>query len=357
MSWSLYAQAYALRKAGSLAFYAHNSASPAAAGPDAYFIIDATLGSNGGGKNAIGIQVYLPTSHPLSKHKSAAPVSPAPASSSPPYRALINLHGGGFVIGSATDDARWCRFCTDKGFVVFSIEYRLAPSAPFPIPVEDCVDAVLDLTSASRSAEWSTVKGEVYLSGFSAGGNLALASWVVLQHPSTWGYAIDSQAIPVIKGLALFYPVLDFSIPREVKLGRAKRPDMALPGFLVDLFDKSYLPKIPPSSTPSSSSTEDSSTDTATPPVTRSDLRLSPGIMPLSDLQILPPMHLILCEWDTLLGEGQDLARAAIDAGRDVRVRVVPEAKHGWDKPPRAPGQDVLVEYERAVQSLCEFGG
>jgi acetyl esterase/lipase len=53
------------------------------------------------------------------------------------------MHGGGFVMGSAAQDDAVCRhFATTLGIVVASVEYRLAPEHRFPVPVEDCHDAL-----------------------------------------------------------------------------------------------------------------------------------------------------------------------------------------------------------------------
>ena len=52
---------------------------------------------------------------------------------------LYWMHGGGMVIGNRfMDDARlgaWCRLLL---CVCVSVEYRLAPEAPYPAPIDDC---------------------------------------------------------------------------------------------------------------------------------------------------------------------------------------------------------------------------
>lgn len=51
------------------------------------------------------------------------------------WPAVINFHGGGFTLGSATDDARFARFVLEKSKAIFiSVDYRLAPEHPFPSP-------------------------------------------------------------------------------------------------------------------------------------------------------------------------------------------------------------------------------
>jgi acetyl esterase/lipase len=49
------------------------------------------------------------------------------------------MHGGGYVFGSyANDDARLDRWGRSYRSVGVSVEYRLAPETPFPVPLDDC---------------------------------------------------------------------------------------------------------------------------------------------------------------------------------------------------------------------------
>ena len=86
---------------------------------------------------------------------------------------VVNFHGGGFTLGSATDDARWAHCVVEQtGAVVASVDYRLAPEHPFPTPVEDGVDAVIYLAKYADDL-WLDAE-RIAISGFSSGGNLAL---------------------------------------------------------------------------------------------------------------------------------------------------------------------------------------
>ncbi len=77
--------------------------------------------------------------------------------------------------------------------VVFSVNYRLAPSYPYPTPVEDCLDSIIQIVM--RCAEFGIDPDRIVLSGFSAGGNMALATWIMLQQPEKWGYQLLDSAI------------------------------------------------------------------------------------------------------------------------------------------------------------------
>lgn len=88
------------------------------------------------------------------------------------YPVVVNFHGGGFTLGTGTDDARWASTVTSITESVFvSVEYRLAPEYPFSVGVEDGTDALIYL--ASHAEELRLDPHRIALSGFSAGGNFA----------------------------------------------------------------------------------------------------------------------------------------------------------------------------------------
>ena len=248
--------------------------------------------------------------------------------------AIINFHGGGFFLGLGTDDAWWTTLAAQElGAVVFSVGYRLAPANPFPVPVEDCADAILQITA--RADEFGIDPANVVLSGFSAGGNLCLSSWIILQQPTHWGYIIPNKInVPTIAGMAIFYPVLDQTISRPQKRSTCSQPDMTLPPFLTNIIDASYIyPQL---------STEQ-----------RADLRLSPGLMEDSMLKSVPMVHLCLCEHDMLTEEGKIFGERLRANGRLAEMRIVSGEKHAFDKPPPMTlKQSANIEYHAAITSL-----
>ncbi|WP_157011542.1 alpha/beta hydrolase, partial [Mycobacterium celatum] len=57
--------------------------------------------------------------------------------------ALLWMHGGGYVLGRASQDDTLCRrFSRELGATVASVDYRLAPEHPYPAPLEDCYSAL-----------------------------------------------------------------------------------------------------------------------------------------------------------------------------------------------------------------------
>lgn len=296
---------------------------------------------------------------PSSLHPQADPDSRRPA--------VINFHGGGFVLGQGTDDGRWAMAVMQAlGAVVFSVEYRLAPSYPFPTPVEDCADAILQIRR--RADEFWIDPDKIILSGFSAGGTLALASWVLLADYKRWGYTVppdpsltqdtskvtvttpdggtdteqdkEDPTVPRPAGLMLFYPLLDWTMSRPRKRLTCSKPEMTLPRSLTDIFDAAYI--YPP---------EEIKSQLDNP-------LLSPGLMPDDLIDKLPPVQLCLCEYDMLLAEGKRFAERVQGRGKELGYRVVKEAKHAWDKPlPFSPPESMGVEYAEAVRAMARWLG
>jgi acetyl esterase/lipase len=98
----------------------------------------------------------------------------APAERSAPVPGLLDIHGGGFVVGSIEmEQAVATRLCQKLGIVVVAVDYRLAPENPFPAGLEDCYAALQWMAAESTSLGIDLDRVGVY--GQSAGGGLAAA--------------------------------------------------------------------------------------------------------------------------------------------------------------------------------------
>ena len=85
---------------------------------------------------------------------------------------MVYLHGGGWMIGSIDSfDTVVRALANASGAIVVSVGYRLAPEAPFPAGLEDCLCAVRWL--AANAAELGADPERLAIAGDSAGGNLA----------------------------------------------------------------------------------------------------------------------------------------------------------------------------------------
>lgn len=87
---------------------------------------------------------------------------------------LLDIHGGGFAVGSIDmEHAGAVRLVRKLGIVVVAVEYRLAPEDPFPAGLEDCYAALQWMAAEAGSLGIDTARVGLY--GQSAGGGLAAA--------------------------------------------------------------------------------------------------------------------------------------------------------------------------------------
>ena len=85
--------------------------------------------------------------------------------------ALLWIHGGATIMGTAVQDDRYCRKLSHlTGVAVAAVEHRLAPEHPYPTPLEDCYAALLWLARQP----WVD-PDRVAVGGASAGGHFAAA--------------------------------------------------------------------------------------------------------------------------------------------------------------------------------------
>lgn len=117
---------------------------------------------------------------------------------SPSGRGLIYAHGGAFVMGDLDiDDDRCRQWARDGDCLVVSVDYRLAPEHPFPLPLDDCY-AVLQWVVANAN-ELGVDPGRIGVGGCSAGGSIAAGAALLCRDRG--GPAIGLQV--------LVYPALD----------------------------------------------------------------------------------------------------------------------------------------------------
>jgi len=87
---------------------------------------------------------------------------------------VVWMHGGGTIIGNRhIDNLQLERWCRSLGLCSVSVEYRLAPEHPFPIPLEDCYQALS--WTVRHADELDIDRARIGVGGKSAGGLLAAA--------------------------------------------------------------------------------------------------------------------------------------------------------------------------------------
>ncbi|MFK7920185.1 MAG: alpha/beta hydrolase [Ilumatobacter sp.] len=121
-----------------------------------------------------------------------------PAGLAPGAGALLWIHGGGMVmLGADEDDAQSAFRAVAGGYIVVSVDYRLAPETPAPGLVDDCYAALV--WTAANAEQLGISPDRLMIGGASAGGGLAAGT--VLR-------ARDEQG-PALAGQLLVFPMLD----------------------------------------------------------------------------------------------------------------------------------------------------
>ncbi|KQX87819.1 alpha/beta hydrolase fold domain-containing protein [Variovorax sp. Root473] len=110
---------------------------------------------------------------------------------------VLHFHGGTFICGSLDNGRNVARLLAGAGAVVVSLDYPLAPAAPFPEPVEVGY-AALEWLYKQR-VKLGGKGALVYLAGEEAGGNLAASVALVAR----------DRAHPPLAGQILLSPMLD----------------------------------------------------------------------------------------------------------------------------------------------------
>ncbi|WP_197277069.1 alpha/beta hydrolase fold domain-containing protein [Sphingomonas profundi] len=121
-----------------------------------------------------------------------------PAHATAPLPGIVFLHGGGMIAGDARSGLDAVLDWVDTlGIGLVSVDYRLAPEHPHPVPVEDCL-AALRWIDAGR-AGLGLDDAPLLLAGASAGGGLAAGAALLARE----------RGGPALAGLMLMAPMLD----------------------------------------------------------------------------------------------------------------------------------------------------
>ncbi|VTU19362.1 Carboxylesterase NlhH [Variovorax sp. SRS16] len=110
---------------------------------------------------------------------------------------VLHFHGGTFVCGDLDNGRNVARLLAGAGAVVVSLDYPLAPKAPFPEPIEVGY-AALEWLYKQR-VKMAGKGARMFLAGEEAGGNLAAAVALMAR----------DRAHPPLAGQILLSPMLD----------------------------------------------------------------------------------------------------------------------------------------------------
>ncbi|MER3390686.1 MAG: alpha/beta hydrolase [Microcella sp.] len=244
--------------------------------------------------------------------------------------AVLHLHGGGLIIGSATQGDALCRRLADElAAVAASVDYRMPPEHPYPAPLHDAYAALQWL------AEQPDVDPtRIAVIGESAGGGLAASLALI---------ARDRGEI-ALAGQVLAYPMLDDRTPRDdgpdprhrdpdpraLRLWNARSNRL---GWGMYLGAGTAVPAATP--------LDDATLELAVP-------------ARRTDLSGLPPAWIGVGTLDLFHSEDVEYARRLTAAGVAVELHVIPGAYHGFDaaEPSAAVSRDFVARQVEALRGM-----
>ena len=222
---------------------------------------------------------------------------------------VLHFHGGTFVCGDLDNGRNVARLLAGAGAVVVSLDYPLAPKAPFPEPIEVGY-AALEWLYKQR-VKMGGKGAQVFLAGEEAGGNLAAAVALMAR----------DRAHPPLAGQILLSPMLDPCVGTESL--RKARGDTV--GCRWASGWQEYL------SCPMSSS--------------------HPYAVPGASLRLaqIAPTLVLVGQDDPMRDEALNFARRLSDAGILVTSNVLPSASN-WPDALYQPGDSGCAACEAVVQ-------
>jgi acetyl esterase len=222
-------------------------------------------------------------------------------------RALLFVHGGGFVFGDLdTHDAQSRRLANRTGSAVLAVDYRRPPEHRFPAAPDD-VDVALSWLRDQADGLGLDAARVVAL-GDSAGGNLALVA--ALRNPGA------------LAACVLVYPFVDTAMTGPSYTAT----DGGLTRAEATWYWEQYARD-------------------------RTDL-VDPDLAPIRSplLGTVPPTLVQVAEHDVLADEDLELSRRMAEAGASVQVTTYPGMIHGFWRHP-----DLFDASEQALAETRDF--
>lgn len=209
----------------------------------------------------------------------------------------LHIHGGGHTIGTADgQDQTLGKLARSLNIAVVSIEYRLAPEHPWPLPADDCEAAALWLVTA-MGEEFGTDK--IVIGGESAGAHLSAVTMLRLR---------DRHGFSGFAGANLVYGVYDLSMTPGLRQWGDRNLIINRP--ICEWFGDNLLPP------------------------DRYDLeaKRDPSISPLfADLTGLPPALFSVGTLDPIIDDTLFMALRWVRAGLDAQLEIYPGGVHAFD--------------------------
>lgn len=199
---------------------------------------------------------------------------------------ILYLHGGGYVGGSPESHKGMTSALPAKTKMkLWSLDYRLAPEAPFPAAVDDVILAYTALIDIAGSAS------QIVIAGDSAGGGLTLTSMLKAKE----------LGLPMPAGLVLLSPWTNLKMDRWSHKTQIEKDFLASPEMLEKMagWYAGHHDRTHP--------------------------HISPAYGDLSDL---PPMLIHVGSEEILMSDSVLLAERAGGAGVDITLKIWPDMPH-----------------------------
>ena len=245
-----------------------------------------------------------------------------PAGATGPLPVLYYMHGGGMVMGNAWSVLpRVLRDWTAPlGLAVLSVEYRLAPQAQYPAPLEDCYAGLT--WAAEQSAALGLDPDRILIGGKSAGAGLAAALTLLTR----------DRGGPAPIGQLLMSPMLD---DRDERFSTRQMAAVdTVDGTSKATFWQAYL---------------GDRYGTADVPAYAAAGRAN-------DLSALPPTYVDVGSAENFRDDAVAYADTLWRTGRDAELHVWPGAFHGYDTiaPNATVSRDALEARTRWLRRLLD---
>lgn len=219
---------------------------------------------------------------------------------------LYWIHGGGTMSGlPEQEDPMLHNLAAELNCIVTSIDYRLTPENPYPIPLNDCYEGLTHL--ATNAGKFGIDGNRIIVGGGSAGGLLSTSCAIKARNENG----------PKLLLQYLEYPMLD---NRSISQSNKEITDLgvwdaavnkyAFGCYLKDLDEEAYKNAVP-------------------------NL--------VEDLSNLPDAFVMVGTMDCLRDEGIEYAQKLAAAGNQIELHILPGVVHAFDV--FAPTSQIAQQY------------
>ncbi|QCI65765.1 alpha/beta hydrolase [Phreatobacter stygius] len=232
-----------------------------------------------------------------------------------PKGVYLHIHGGGWVLGGADQHDMWLERLADRAAMAcVSVDYRLAPEAPYPMGPDDCESAALWLV---REAKKRFGTDRLVIGGESAGAHLAAVTLLRLR---------DRHGLTPFRGANLHAGCYDLALTPSVRRWGAEK--LVLNTRDIEMFVRHFL-------------------------VRGGDVK-SPDISPIhADLKGLPPALFTVGSRDPLVDDTLFMAARWAASGNAAALEVFPAGCHVFIGFPGSNTDRCLARIDAFMTKAC----